>query len=228
MEPRRRLADLDHEPADRGPVGAGRWHRGAARPQRRDAQHPRPAHRAGVGQPPALPGAADGARADLRAGLRPRRNHPDASPRGLLVVLAAARAHRPPRRGLRRRGGNQSARAAVAVHLGLPGDAARHGGHAPARHGGRHLDPSLAPPAALRVLAPAAPVRLPRRRARDPAHAVDRGGLHRVARWRRRTGGGCGPWSRHPSCSSESACRWCGRCGTRCGSSASSRTDVMA
>ena len=36
-------------------------------------------------------------------------------------------------------------------------------------------------PAALRVVAPAAPVRLPRRRARPAAPAVDRGRLHRVA-----------------------------------------------
>ena len=70
---------------------------------------------------------------------------------------------------------------ALGPGVDLPGDAAGDRRHRGAGHGGRHLGPGRPPPAALRVVAPAAPVRLPRRRAGTPAPALDRLRLRRLA-----------------------------------------------
>ena len=64
-------------------------------------------------------------------------------------------------------------------HDHLPGHAARAGRDAVPGHGRRHQHPGGPQSAALRVVAPAAPLRLPRRRPRAAAPAVDRPGVPR-------------------------------------------------
>ena len=66
-------------------------------------------------------------------------------------------------------------------------------GTAAAGHGRRHLGAGGPPPAALRVVAPAAPLRLPRRRAGAAAPALDRHRLRRPRPPPARTGGRCTP-----------------------------------
>ena len=58
--------------------------------------------------------------------------------------------------------------------------------------GRRHQRPGRPAPAALRVVAPAAPLRLPRRRPRAAAPALDRAGVPHLARPPPSTGGRCG------------------------------------
>jgi hypothetical protein len=74
------------------------------------------------------------------------------------------------------------------------------------------------PAAALRVVAPAAPVRVPRRRAGAAAPALDRPGVPEPPRRPRSTGGRCGSPPPARSSSGASACRCTGRCATTCGS----------
>ena len=63
------------------------------------------------------------------------------------------------------------------------GDAARHGRDRRPDHGRGHVGPERPGPAALRVVAPAAPVRVPRRRSVAAARVVDRRRLRRDRRW---------------------------------------------
>ena len=73
-------------------------------------------------------------------------------------------------------------------------------------------------PAALRVVAPAAPLRLPRRRPRPAAPAVDRPGVPRLDRPPPSTGGRCGARPPRRCSSGGSGCRCTARCATACAS----------
>ena len=148
---------------------------------RRGAHVARAGDRAGRLRPAARPGAADGAHPAGRAQLRPGRAGP-APPLGRLRVVQPD--------GAARRGDHPGLRGHVAGRaLGhhrrlrpqLPGHAARRRRHGRPLRGRRHLDAGGPPPAALRVLAPDPPLRLPRRRAGAAAPAVDRAGVPHLA-----------------------------------------------
>ena len=112
------------------------------------------------------------------------------------------------------RGYARPARRAVGHDLGPRRHAAGRRRHALPGHGRRDQRPRRPPAAALRVLAPAAPVRLPRRRARAAAPALDRRGLPGQPAGHRLLVDGVGADRRRASSSSGSACRCTGPCGT--------------
>ena len=156
-------------------------------------QH-RAAHRPGRLGPAAGPGVPHGARAVVRAGLGPGRAgaHPPArsgSRRstccGRTSCSSPSGMPRPPRLGLWG--------TIVDFVVQLPRDAAGRGRHGRALPGRRHLGAQGPAPAALRVVAPHPPLRLPRCRAGAAAPAVDRPGVPRLDRRRRSSGGACMP-----------------------------------
>ena len=110
----------------------------------------------------------------------------------------------------------------------VPGDVLGPDGHLP-RHAARRSPGTVClvmvvvtsvraarQPAALRVVAPAAPLRLPRRRAGAAAPAVDRAGVPLLPRRAPSTGGRCGPPPQRPCSSAGSGCRCTARCATAC------------
>ena len=104
-----------------------------------------------------------------------------AAPAGRLhLVQPDARPHRPDHLGLRRRA-SSSRRPATLWDLivDYPGMLLAAGRHGLPGHGRGHQHQGRPAPAALRVLAPAAPLRLPRRRPGAAAPAVDRPGVPR-------------------------------------------------
>ena len=104
----------------------------------------------------------------------------------------------------------------------LPRHAARPRRHRRPGHGRGDQLPGGAPAAALRVVAPAAPLRLPRRRARAAAPAVDRPAVPLLAPSRRSSGGPPGR-RRRAVLVWRMDCRWRAACGTGCGSRRSCR-----
>ena len=144
-----------------------------AAPRHRRHQ-PGSAHWSDRRRPAAHPGAADGADPDRRARLRAGRAGPPAPARRLHVVQPDARARRAHHPGIRGDGRHERRCAAVGLHRELPRHAAGGRGHGPARHGGDDEHAASPQATALRVVAPPAPVRLPRGRARPAAPALDR------------------------------------------------------
>ena len=136
----------------------------------------RPPHRPGRLGAAARAGPADGPDARAGEGLRPGPAGRAAPARRLHVVQPDGRPRRADHLGVRRRAAAADARHALAPHRRLPRHAAGRRRHLCARHGRGHQHQGRAPPAALRVVAPAAPLRLPRRRPRPAAPAVDRPG----------------------------------------------------
>ena len=161
-----------------------------------------------VGEPAALPGAAHGAHPAVRARLRSRRDHADASLRRLLVVLAAWA----PTSCCWSLG--YAATAAVNPFVQLwqfvwdyPGMLLATAGTLlhPAR--GRHLDPSCTPASCGTsrgtscTSTPTSASGSPSRTSCGPVRTSS------PLRSRPHTGGRSGRWPRHPSWSSASACR---------------------
>ena len=132
----------------------------------RRPHEPWSAHRSGRRGPAAHPGAADGAHPDRGARLRSGRAGPPAPARRLHIVQPDARARRADHPRLRRSGPHERRRAGLGLHRELPRHAARGRRHGAPRHGGRDSMRRARQAAALRVLAPPAPLRLPRGRAR--------------------------------------------------------------
>ncbi len=91
-------------------------------------------------------------------------------------------------------------------------------GHAVPGDGGRHQRPGRPRPAALRVVAPAAPLRLPRRRPRPAAPALDRPGVPRLDGRHRLLVDAVGVPPPRRCSSGGSACPCGARCATACGS----------
>ena len=153
---------------------------GAAGPRsaRRRADQPRPADRARRLRPAAHPGAAHGPDPRGRAVLRPGRAGPPAPPRRLHLVQPHGRPHRADRRRLRGDGaGATSSPRRGSSSSTTPGMLLAVAGTGCARHGHRDEHQEGPPQAALRVVAPAAPVCVPRGRSRPPPPAVDRPGV---------------------------------------------------
>ncbi len=154
-----------------------------------------------------------------RARVRPGPAGPAAPARRLHVVQPDGRARR-----ARSPGGTPPALlAAPATALGpdhrLPRHAAGRRRHRLPGHGRRHQHQGGPAPAALRVLAPAAPLRLPRRRAGPAAPALDRAGVPVLARPHRSSGGR--PWAAAAGAVLVWRVGAAGRaatCGTACGS----------
>ena len=133
------------------------------------------------------------------------------------LVQPDARARHADHLGLRRRRSRGRPGDILGPHGHLPGHAPRPGRHGVPGPGVCHQRPGRPPPAALRVVAPAAPLRLPRRRARPAPPAVDRAGVPLLDRRHRvlvdTVDRGDGGRAR----AAGSGCRCSARCGTAYG-----------
>ena len=107
---------------------------------------------------------------------------PGSPPRRLHVVQPDARPPRDDHLGLRRRVADRHPAHAVGPGRQLPRHAAGHRGDGLPGDGRGHERQGCPPQGPLRVVAPDAPLRLPRRRTRDAAPAVDRRRLHLLDR----------------------------------------------
>ena len=156
-----------------GPVGRGGRHPAADLGLRRAAVD-RAAHRPHRLGAAADPGVPHGARAVGRAGVGAGRARPHPPVGRLHLVHLDAGAHRAHHARLRR--GLQPGAVGHDRRLRrqLPRHAARRRRHRGPGHGGRDVGEEGPPPAALRVVAPHPPLRLPRRRPRAAPPAVDR------------------------------------------------------
>ena len=121
-------------------------------------------------------------RAGRSSGPSARTGWPAAPAGRLHVVQPDARPRRADHLGVRRRASSPRRPATLwDLTVDYPGMLLAVAGTAVPGHGRGHQRPGRAAPAALRVVAPAAPLRLPRRRPGPAAPAVDRPGVPRLA-----------------------------------------------